>query len=197
MILAEPRPSKGKPTESPPIGRSAGEHVACRGQRQSRFGRRFVRRTSGSRCYYAAMPRLFFETDPADPSPLEFDGSSDVLVYFLSLAFSTRYGSLHPLSQLALLLRRELKVDLGPLTTFADRDIEEDADQVEFDRVWQDAAPLAATLAAVTTALASSDERIAELIADAPDLRARLADLQRMAERAAERGDRVRLSFAL
>ena len=143
------------------------------------------------------MPRLFFETDPADPSPLEFDGSSDVLVYFLSLAFSTRYGSLHPLSQLALLLRRELKIDLAPLTTFADRDIEEDADQVEFDRVWQDAAPLAATLAAVTTALASSDERIAELIADAPDLRARLADLQRMAERAAQRGDRVRLSFAL
>ena len=37
-----------------------------------------------------------------------------MLVYFLSLAFSTRYGSLHPLSQLALLLRGEMKINLGP-----------------------------------------------------------------------------------
>ena len=95
----------------------------------------------GRRCYYAVVPRLFFETDPPLVSPPEFSGPSDVLVYFLSLAFSTRYGSLHPLSQLALLLRRDRKIDLAPLTTFADRDVEVEADQVELDRVWQDAAP--------------------------------------------------------
>ena len=97
------------------------------------------------------MSRFYFETDAAEPCPIAFGGADDVLVYFLSLAFSTRYGSLHPLSQLALLLRGEMKINLTPLTTFADRNVEEEADQVELDRVWQDAAPLAATLAAVTT----------------------------------------------
>ena len=151
----------------------------------------------GRRCYYAFVPRLFFETDPPLVSSPEFSGPSDVLVYFLSLAFSTRYGSLHPLSQLALLLRRDRKIDLAPLTTFADRDVEVEADQVELDRVWQDAAPLAATLRAVVDALASGDDEIAELSADAPDLGARLDDLRRMAEQATAAGARVRLSFEL
>ena len=143
------------------------------------------------------MSRFYFETDAADPCPIAFAGADDVLVYFLSLAFSTRYGSLHPLSQLALLLRGELKIDLTPLTTFADRNVEEEADQVELDRVWQAAAPLATTLAAVTAALASGDGRIAQLTEDAPDLLARLEDLQRMVEWAAERGARVRMTFEL
>lgn len=143
------------------------------------------------------VPRFFFESDAADTCPLTFGGTGDVLVYFLSLAFSTRYGSLHPLSQLALLLRGELKINLGPLTTFADRDVEVEADQVELDRVWQDAAPLAETLRAVTAALASGDERIALLTEDAPDLAARLGDLLRMAEWAAQRGARVRMTFEL
>ena len=77
------------------------------------------------------MPRFYFETDAAEPCPLEFGADAGILVYFLSLAFSTRYGSLHPLSQLALLLRGEMKIDLGPLTTFADRDVEVEADQAE------------------------------------------------------------------
>lgn len=143
------------------------------------------------------MPRFYFETDPVEPCPIEFGGADDVLVYFLSLAFVTRYGSLHPLSQLALLLRGEMKINLTPLTTFADRNVEEEADQVELDRVWQDAAPLAATLGAVTSALASGDDRIARLTEDFPDLRARLEDLRRMAEWAAEREARVRMTFEL
>jgi hypothetical protein len=157
--------------------------------------------SAGGRSAPGAVPcgvsRFFFETDAAEPCPIDLGGPGDVLVYFLSLAFSTRYGSLHPLSQLALLLRGELKIDLGPLTTFADRNVEVEADQVELDRVWQDAAPLAATLRAVTQALAAGDERIAQLTADAPDLEARLADLLRMTEWAAERGARVRMTFEL
>jgi hypothetical protein len=144
-----------------------------------------------------AVSRLYFETDAGEACPVEFGGPSDVLVYFLSLAFSTRYGSIHPLSQLALLLRGEYKVNMTPLTTFADRDVEVEADQRELDRVWQDAAPLAETLRAVTSALASDDQRIAELTADAAELRARLDDLRRMTEWAAERGARVRLTFEL
>ena len=143
------------------------------------------------------MSRLFFETDADEPCPIEFGGPSDVLVYFLSLAFATRYGSLHPLSQLSLLLRGEYKINMTPLTTFADRNVEEEADRVELDRVWQDAAPLAETIRAVTAALASDDTRIAELTADEPDLRARLDDLLRMADWAAGRNARVRLSFEL
>ena len=143
------------------------------------------------------MSCLYFETDAPAPCPIEFGGPSDVLVFFLSLAFSTRYGALHPLSQLSLLLRGEYKINMTPLTTFADRDVEVEADRVELERVWQDAPPLAENLRAVTAALASGDDRIAELTADAPGLRERLADLQRMAEWAAERGARVRLTFEL
>ena len=64
------------------------------------------------------VSRFYFETDAAEPCPIAFGGADDVLVYFISLAFSTRYGSLHPLSQLALLLRGEMKINLTPLTTF-------------------------------------------------------------------------------
>jgi hypothetical protein len=143
------------------------------------------------------MTQLFFETDAAEACPIEFGGASDVLVHFLSLAFSTRYGSLHPLSQLALMLRGEMKVDLRPLTTFADRNVEEEADRIELERVWQDAAPLAESIAAVVRALDSGDERIATLTEEAPCLRDRLDDLRRMVEWAAERGARVRLTFEL
>lgn len=145
-----------------------------------------------------AVSRLFFETDAPEPCPIEFGGPSDVLVYFLSLAFSTRYGSIHPLSQLALLLRGdEFKVDMAPLTTFADRDVEVEADARELERAWQDGERLAAALRCVNAALASGDARIAELTIDAPDLAERLADLERMAAWAAERSARVRLSFEL
>ncbi len=143
------------------------------------------------------MPSFFFETDAADPCPVAFGADAAVLVYFLSLAFSVRYGSQHELSRLALLLRGEYKIDLGPLTTFADRDVEVEADARELDRVWQDAAPLAATLDRVIATLEAGDERIAALIAEFPDLVDRLRDLHRMTAWAAGRGARVRMTFEL
>ncbi len=147
--------------------------------------------------YAFGVPRLYVETDATEACPEDFQGPTDVLVYFLSLAFSTRYGSIHPLSQLALLLRLEKKIDMKPVTTFADRDVEEEADARELERAWQDAAPLATSLAAVNAELASPDVRIRELTADSPDLHDRLVDLQRIAEWAAGRGARVRMSFDL
>ncbi len=143
------------------------------------------------------MSTLHVELDPHGDAAPSFGGPTDVLVYFLSLAFSTRYGSLHPLSQLALLLRGEMSINITPLTTFADRNVEVDADREELERVWQDAAPLAETLRAVTAALASGDERIALLTEDAPDLAARLEDLRVIAAGAAARGCRIRLTFDL
>lgn len=143
------------------------------------------------------MSRFFFETDPPAAAPPEFGGPADVLVHFLSLAFSTRYGSIHPLSQLALLLRGEHKINMTPLTTFADRNVEEPDDERELERAWQDAAPLAETLRQVNAALASADDRIARLTADAPDLAERLVDLLKVVEEAESRGARVRMTFEL
>ena len=143
------------------------------------------------------MPTLYFEVDGDEPCPVAFGGASDVLVYFLSLVFATRYGSQHDLSKLALLLRGERKIDMAPLSKFADRNIEEEADAKDLERAWQDAPPLAKTLHDVNEALDAGDKRIEAMMAESPDLRARLGDLQRMAEWAVERGYRVRLTYDL
>ena len=142
------------------------------------------------------MSTLYFESDPP-ATGTAFTGPTDVLVYFLSLAFSTRYGAQHDLARLALVLRGRYKIDLEPLTTFADRDVEVEADARELERVWQDAGPLATTLQQVNKALAAGDEEIDRIVEEAPGLRERLLDLQRMAEEAGARGARVRLSFEL
>jgi hypothetical protein len=142
-----------------------------------------------------AMSRFFLETDGADSCPVQFGGASDVLVPFLSFAFATRYGAQHEYSQLALLLRGQFKIDLAPLLTFADRNVEEEADARELERAWQDAAPLAETLRRVVEVLGSGDPRVQPAIAVDPTLVDRLDVLRRMAEWAAEHGVRVRMTF--
>ena len=151
----------------------------------------------GAALIACAVSRLYFETDAADPCPLGFEGPTDMLVYFLSLAFSTRYGAQHDLARLALILRGAHKIDLDPLTTFADRDVEVEADARELERVWQPAGPLAATLRRVNDVLAEGHADVDAIVAGAPGLRERLAELQRMAEWAEGRQARVRLSFEL
>ena len=143
------------------------------------------------------MPQLFFETNADEECPITFGGDTDVLVYFLSLAFSTRYGSQHDLSKLALILRGEHKIDLDPLTTFADRNVEVEADERELARVWQDAAPLAETLRRVIAVMESGDERVDALTAATPGLAPRLRDLLQMSVWAARRGALVRMTFEL
>jgi hypothetical protein len=140
---------------------------------------------------------LHFEADAGGACPVAFGGPTDVLVYFLSFAFSTRYGAQHELARLALLLRSRWKIDLAPLTTFADRELEVEADRRELERVWQDAAKLAETLRKTVEVLDSGDPQVGELTAATPDLRDRLDDLRRMAEWAAGQGARARLSFTL
>ena len=143
------------------------------------------------------MSRLYFETDAGEPCPIAFGGPTDPLVAFLSFAFAARYGAQHELTKLAMLLRGERKIDLAPLLTFADRDVEVDADRRELERVWQDAAPLAATVDAVVAALESGDERIDALLAETPGVLPRLRDLGAMARWTADRNARARLTFAL
>ena len=82
-------------------------------------------------------------------------------MYFLSWAYSARFGASHEFSQAALILRGEFKIDLAPLLTFADRNVEDPEDQDILDRSWQDAGPLAQCCEQVTRALGSDDERSA------------------------------------
>jgi hypothetical protein len=143
------------------------------------------------------VPTLYVEFDQPETCPHAFAGDTSDLVYFLSFAFSARYGSTHELSRASLLLRGEFKIDLRPLLTFADREVEEASDQRELERAWQEAAPLADCCRQVVAALDSGYAGLGELTAGFPALRDRLDELARMAEWAAERGARVRLTFEL
>lgn len=147
------------------------------------------------------MPTVFFEAEAADRCPVAFGGDTADLVYFLSFAFSARYGAQHELTTLALRLRGgDDKIDLTPLLTFADRNPEDPADERELQRAWQDAAPLAACCRQVVAALDRldrDDPHVRATLARYPALRDRIAELGRMAEWAAARGARVRITFEL
>jgi hypothetical protein len=143
------------------------------------------------------MPTLHVDFDPPVPCPHAFSGDTSDVVYFLSFAFSARYGSTHELSRASLLLQGKFKIDLRPLLTFASRDVEQATDERELERAWQDAAPLAGCCRQVVTALDSGHAGLRELTVGFPALRDRLDDLACMAQWAAERGAKVRLTFEL
>ena len=143
------------------------------------------------------MPSIILDFDPPQPdAPSPGDDTSD-LVYFLSWAFATRYGGNHELSLAALVLRGEFKVDLVPLLTFADRDVEEPADEEALERAWQDAAPLAECCRAVTAAFASGERRLDALQEDYPNLLRNIESLGGIAAWAAARGARIRVTYSL
>ena len=143
------------------------------------------------------MPHIVLDFEPALDDAPDFTSDTSDLVYFLSWAFSTRYGANHELSLAALILRGEFKIDLLPLLTFADREVEEPADAEALERAWQDAAPLAACCEAVAAAMASGEERIAGLQEEYPNLRANVEELGRTAAWAAGRGARIRVTYVL
>ena len=70
------------------------------------------------------MPRIILDFDPPLAEAPEFEQETSDLVYFLSWAYSARFGASHELSQAALILRGEFKIDLAPLLTFTDRFVE-------------------------------------------------------------------------
>lgn len=143
------------------------------------------------------MPAAILETTAPEPCPHAFAGETADLVYFLSFAYATRYGSQHELSQASLLLRGEFKIDLRPLLTFADRGVEDPADAEALERAWQKAAPLAECCRQVVAALDSGHAGLAELTQGFPSLRDRIAELERMARWAADRQVRIRLTYNL
>jgi hypothetical protein len=143
------------------------------------------------------MPAVIIETDPPFEPPPSFAGDSAALVYFLSFAFAARYGAQHALTKASMLLRTgEHKIDLKPLLTFADRDVEDESDRAELERVWQDAAPLAECCRRVVEAI-DADAAVREQLAEFPALRDLVDELGRIATEAASRAARIRVSYTM
>src|SRR5688500_7657673 len=116
------------------------------------------------------MPRIVLDFEPPQLDAPDFTSDTSDLVYFLSWAFSTRYGANHELSVASLVLRSEFGIDLLPLLTFADREVEDPADRETLENAWQDAAPLAECCLKVAVALASDEKRLVSLREDYPRL---------------------------
>ncbi len=143
------------------------------------------------------MPHIILDFDPPWPNAPEFTGETSDLVFFMSWGYSSRYGATHELSVLAQVLRRDFKLDLVPLLTFADRDTEDPADEEALELAWQDAAPLAECCEAAAATLGSGAERLTAIQDTYPNLRSHIAELGRIARWAAERGARLRITYLL
>lgn len=141
--------------------------------------------------------RLTVEVDDEGPaSPLPGDG--EALIAFMSFAVLRGFGAEHPLLALAERLEAEHGVRLGPLTVFYEGSVEDAEDEEKLAMAWQEAGPLAETAAEMATAIAAS-ERCATLVtmAGAQGLGDQARELGLLASRAADRGRRIRLSYAL
>jgi hypothetical protein len=143
------------------------------------------------------VPRIVLDFDPEQPDAPSFQTETSQLVFFLSWAFSQRYGASHELAEAARILRFEHKIDLGPLLTFADRDVEEEADADVLERSWQGAEPLAECCTVVAQALQGDDTRLTDLSSDYPNLVTNIEELGNVARWAAERGARIRITYEL
>jgi hypothetical protein len=143
------------------------------------------------------VPRIVLDFDPPRPDAPQIEGDSSDLVYFLSWAFSARYGGNHEMSVASLVLRGEFGIDLRPLLTFADREVEMDADAEMLDRAWQDPGPLADCCDAVAKAFRSGERRLAAVAEEYPRLVDQLVELGQIASWAADNGLRMRVTFSM
>ncbi len=143
------------------------------------------------------MPRVVLDFEPAQVAAPGFASDTSDLVYFLSWAFSARYGANHELSVVSLILRGVFKIDISPLLTFADRAVEAPEDEEALDRAWQEAAPLAECCEQVVEALGSDEKRLASLQEEYPRLQGNIEELGRVARWAAAAGARIRVTYEL
>ncbi|MEI6666060.1 MAG: hypothetical protein WCL53_07905 [Chloroflexota bacterium] len=129
--------------------------------------------------------------------PVQFEGDPTVVLFFISWAYTLRLGGMHELAQAAMQMQRKHKVDLRPLLTYADLEVEDEDDQFALDHAWQDPAPLAASARAVTTAIDSDDEVLRDLLSGYDTLAPRLRELASMCDWAEANAHQVRLTFTL
>ncbi len=144
-----------------------------------------------------SVPRVLVDLDPARPDAPAFESDTSDLVFFMSWAFSARYGASHELSLAALVLKTEFHIELGPLLNFADRDTTDPDDDKLLEEAWQDPMPLATCCTEVVRALDAGERRLTELREDYPNLRRNIEELGLIAAWAAERGCRLRLTYEL
>ena len=139
---------------------------------------------------------LIVETTADEPCPIEFLGDTSDIVYFISMAHTERYGADHPLAKAAAILKRQLRLNLGPLLSFADARTEDATEEQMLERLWQDAQPLAEAACSVAEAIEGTPQ-LRELTSAFPELPDRLRELSDIASWAAERGAKVRLTYVI
>jgi hypothetical protein len=142
-----------------------------------------------------SVTALIVETTAVEPHP-GFRGDPQNLLTFLSFGAAERYGSLHPLSGVANLLRRRHNVDVTPLFEFSDAVPDDELDERELERLWQEPGPLAQSAAGAAAAI-RANERLASLAREFPDLPDLLDDLATIARWAQARDARVRITYRL
>jgi hypothetical protein len=133
-------------------------------------------------------------TDPGEPP--DFLGDSADIVYFISFAHAERYGTDHPLSRAAAYLKRKLRVNLAPLMNYADARTEHAEEEALLERLWQEAQPLADSARAAAEAIDATPE-LREMTSELPELPQRLRELAGIADWAADRGARIRLTYVI
>jgi hypothetical protein len=144
----------------------------------------------------ASPTTLIVETTADEPCPIEFLGDTADIVYFISMAHTERYGADHPLAKAAAILKRRLRVNMGPLLKFADARTDDATEEQMLENLWQEARPLAQTARTVAEAIEGTPE-IKELTSAFPELPDRLRELSDIASWAAERGAKVRLTYLI
>jgi hypothetical protein len=146
---------------------------------------------------YDAPQRFFVEFDTDEACPFDFTDDPVIILFFASWAYSAEFGAQHELAHAALHLRRARKANLRPLLKYADRNVENRADELELERSWQPAADLAACAREVAAHWEQPDETLAPLIEGYEHLAPRLRELAAMCDWAAAREARVRMTFDL
>ena len=139
---------------------------------------------------------LIVETTADDPCPIEFLGDTSDIVYFISMAHTERYGADHPLAKAAAILKRQLRVKMGPLLNFADARTQDSEEEQMLERLWQEGEPLSQAARSVAEAIEGTPQ-LRELTSAFPELPERLRELSDIAAWAAARGANVRLTYVI
>ena len=139
---------------------------------------------------------LIVETTADEPCPIEFLGDTADIVYFISMAHTERYGADHPLAKAAAILKRQLRVKMGPLLNFADARTEDSEEEQMLERLWQEGEPLSQAARSVAEAIEGTPQ-LQQLTSAFTELPERLRELSDIAAWAAQRGAKVRLTYVI
>ena len=120
------------------------------------------------------------------------------LVALMSFAVARDFGAQHPLIALAERLAGSLDVRLNPLTTFYEREPEDDIDKKNLDLAWQDPGKLEITLLGLEKALREDDKiKMFAKRGEVGNLENEIAKILPLLADAVRDGCRVRLLYDL